>query len=190
MDARSYRSASMGYPMGHVPAISEDSAMHFASSSSSSPPNSTYTSPSTPPLLEEHQSEPYANGPIELVPGVFLGAEDSVFHWGSYAGNSRRVRILNVAQEIDDPFATIKGKGKEKIDLADYEAVPGRPKVEYAHLLWGHGESGLADLPEGVSLDQIINVGQLSGEEDKWGFWQAIQWMEEARREDVPVLIQ
>jgi len=188
MEARSSRSASMGYPMGHVPAISEDSAMQFASSSSSSPPGSTYTSPSTPPLVEHHE-EPYANGPIELVPGVFLGAEDSVFHWKTYAGSSSRVRILNVAQEIDDPFTTIKGKGKQKLDLADYEAEPGRPKVEYAHLLWGHGEGGLADLPNGASLDQIINTRSPLGTE-KWGFWDAIQWMEEARREGTPILIQ
>ena len=174
--------------MGHVPSISETSAMQFASSSSSSPPGSTYTSPSTPPLLE-HLEEPYANGPIELVPGVFLGAEDSVFHWKTYAGSSSRVRILNVAQEIDDPFTTVKGKGKEKLDVVDYEAVPGRPIVEYAHLSWGHGEGGLADLPEGASLEAIINTRPPLGRE-KWGFWDAIQWMEEARREGTPILIQ
>jgi hypothetical protein len=188
MEARSSRSASLGYPMGHVPAISEDSAMQFASSSSSSPPGSTYTSPSTPPLLE-HQEEPYANGPIELVPGVFLGAEDSVFHWKTYAGSSSRVRILNVAQEIDDPFTTIKGKGKAKLDVVDYEAVPGRPKVEYAHLSWGHGEGGLADLPDGATLEEIISTCPPTGRE-KWGFWDAIQWMEEARRDGTPILIQ
>jgi len=163
--------------------------MHFASSSSSSPPGSTYTSPSTPPLQEDHP-DPYAKGPIELIPGVFLGAEDSVFHWNSYAGSSSRVRILNVAQEIDDPFASVKGKGKAKIELADYEAVAGRPGVEYAHLLWGHGESGLADIPVGVTLDQIIHSKRLRGDEDKWGFWESIQWMEEARLQNVPVLIQ
>ena len=163
--------------------------MQFASSSSSSPPGSTYTSPSTPPLLE-HQEEPYANGPIELVPGVFLGAEDSVFHWKSYAGSSSTVRILNVAQEIDDPFTSVKGKGKEKLKVTDYEAVPGRPKVEYAHLSWGHGEGGLADMPQDASLDEIINIRQATERKDKWGFWDAIRWMEEARRVNVPVLIQ
>lgn len=100
------------------------------------------------------------------------------------------MRILNVAQEIDDPFASVKGKGKAKVELADYEAVPGRPKVEYAHLLWGHGESGLADLPDGVTLDEIIQAKSLREDEEKWGFWESIQWMEEARRQDVPVLIQ
>lgn len=142
--------------------------------------------------MEEHPEEPYANGPIELFKGVYLGAEDSVFHWKSYAGSSSRVRILNVAQEIDDPFATVKGKEKEneKIDLAVYESDDRRPRVEYAHLLWGHGESGLADVPSGATLDQIIKCKSLTGSEDKWGFWEAIQWMEEARRSDVPVLIQ
>jgi hypothetical protein len=162
--------------------------MHFASSSSSSPPGSTYTSPSTPPL--ENHPDPYAKGPIELVPGVFLGAEDSVFHWKSYAGSSSSVRILNVAQEIDDPFASIKGKGKEKVELASYNAAPDRPKVEYAHLLWGHGESGLADLPKGATLDQIIHVRDMRGDEERWGLWEAIQWMEQARRQGVPVLVQ
>lgn len=192
IEARSARSASLGYPAVTVSSISEDSAANFASSSSSSPPGSTYTSLSTPPLMEEHPEEPYSNGPVELFKGVYLGAEDSVFHWKSYAGSSSRVRILNVAQEIDDPFATdrSKGKEKEKIDLAAYEADANRPKVEYAHLLWGHGESGLADIPAGSTLDQIIQTKPLSGREEKWGFWEAIQWMEEARRKDVPVLIQ
>lgn len=172
--------------------ISEDSAAQFASSSSSSPPGSTYTSPSTPPPIEEHPEDPYANGPIELIPGVYLGAEDSVFHWKSYAGSSSRVRILNVAQEIDDPFAsgTSKGKEKEKLNMADYDADPSRPKVEYAHLLWGHGESGLADIPSGATLDQVLHTKPLSGGKEKWGFWEAIQWMEEARRDHVPILIQ
>lgn len=129
-----------------------------------------------------------------MFPGVYLGAEDSVFHWKSYAGSSSRVRILNVAQEIDDPFVsgsgTGKGKEKAKINLADHDATPSRPKVEYAHLLWGHGESGLADLPSGATLDQIIHTKPLTGDETKWGFWEAIQWMEEARREQVPILIQ
>ena len=129
-----------------------------------------------------------------MFPGVYLGAEDSVFHWKSYAGSSSRVRILNVAQEIDDPFVSGsgngKGKEKEKINLADYDATPLRPKVEYAHLLWGHGETGLADIPAGATLDQIIHTRPLSGGETKWGFWEAIQWMEEARREQVPILIQ
>lgn len=195
IEARSARSASLGYPANAVSSISEDSNAQFASSSSSSPPGSTYTSISTPPLMEEHPDEPYANGPVELFAGVYLGAEDSVFHWKSYAGSSKRVRILNVAQEIDDPFVTVKGKGKEKekIDLGVYEAdaQASRPvRVEYAHLLWGHGESGLADLPAGATLDQIIQSRPLSGEEEKWGFWEAIQWMEEARRDSVPVLIQ
>lgn len=137
----------------------------------------------------EHQEDPYASGPIELVPGVFLGAEDSVFHWKSYAGSSSRVRILNVAQEIDDPFTTVKGKGKQKLDVVDYEAVPGRPTVEYAHLSWGHGEGGLADIPNGASLGDIINSRSTTNR-DQWGFWDAIQWMEEARLEGTPILIQ
>ena len=196
IEARSARSASLGYPHVPVCSISEDSAARFASSSSSSPHGSTYTSLSTPPLIEEHPEDPYANGPIEMFPGVYLGAEDSVFHWRTYAGSSSRVRILNVAQEIDDPFmsatssGTGKGKEREKINLADYEADAWRPKVEYAHLLWGHGESGLADIPVGATLDQVIHPKPLSGGETKWGFWEAIQWMEEGRREQVPILIQ
>lgn len=119
-----------------------------------------------------------------------------MFHWKTYARSSTRVRILNVAQEIDDPFMSNsgsgsgKGKEKEKINLANYEADAWRPKVEYAHLLWGHGESGLADIPAGATLDQVIHSKPLSGGETKWGFWEAIQWMEEARREQVPILIQ
>jgi hypothetical protein len=158
----------------------------------------------SPPLTSVNRSafpsktsEPYEDGPVEVVPGVFLGAETSAtdLHW--LKGD--RIRILNVAQEIEDPFASLSScrissiKGKEKIRLADYdlnEAGTTR-RIEYCHLKWSHGEADLAQLPTSASLRGFLD-GTLTANEDKttWGLWDAVMWLEAARREGVPVLIQ
>lgn len=96
------------------------------------------------------------------------------------------MRIINVAQEIENPFD--KGKGKEKIAFGEYDDQGVR--VEYCHLRWSHGESGLAELPKGVKLEEVLSGAKANMDADSWGFWNAIKWLEEARREGRPVLIQ
>ena len=119
------------------------------------------------------------------------------------------MRVMNVAQEIDDPFAPpsetnmvvledvskgdFKGKGKERVNLACYTGLQGRPAIEYCHLLWSHGEAGLADLPANARLQELLEHEPLNhhdADADTWGFWHAIRWLEEARTRDVPVLVQ
>lgn len=200
---KGFRSA---HPDGKgFPAIDETSSrpmyiypvidIHSSASPSTSATASTSSTPSTsrPIMLpyETRPAEPYGDGPIEVLPGVFLGAEESVWHWKA-ARVSKRIRVFNVAQEVDDPFerSVAHGKGKEKVKLASYPPDSGRPGVEYCHLRWSHGESGLAELPIGVRLDDLFDPAPTRSEREMWGFWDAIRWLEAGRRAGEPILIQ
>ena len=184
------------------PTMDEDpssySHHHYSSSASSS--TSAKRSPSstpstTPPTLsyEPRQAEPYGDGSIEILPGVFLGAEDSVRNRKWTSGRTR-VRVLNVAQDIDDPFdrgvCQAKGKEKETVELASYPPSDGMPAVEYCHLRWSHGESGLAELPAGARLSELLDMDGMGSGRKRWRFWEAIRWLETGRRAGEPVLIQ
>ncbi|WWC67523.1 uncharacterized protein I206_101431 [Kwoniella pini CBS 10737] len=195
------------------PTTSNSTISDEAASSSSSSSSTPSTSPPIPtaftfqmPLQDyytsKRQKEPYEDGPIEFLPGVYLGSEDSVHQFDKYAGHSKRVRIVNVAQEIDDPFdpstsSHMRGwttaKGKEKMKLTTYPDPNGRPEIEYCHIRWSHGELGLADLPPQAILSDLLDFPtqkSLGGEEDgMWGFWDSIKWMEGGRKEGIPILI-
>lgn len=122
-----------------------------------------------------------------------------MYAWSTWA-RSKRVRILNVAQEIEDPFSAsgitpLSRKCKGKISRAVYpeDMQEGRPEVDYVHLAWSHGESGLAEMVEGMQLDDVIK-GRFDGDEvegkDQWKFWEAIRFMEYGRQRGEAVLIQ
>ncbi|OCF42269.1 hypothetical protein I317_03888 [Kwoniella heveanensis CBS 569] len=206
--------SALGYalPSTTSPSQSLSTSPTTSTSTSTSDSASTSTTPSTsPPLptaftfslplsLPPRQAEPYSDGPIEILPGIFLGAEESVFRFDIYAAGRPRVRIVNVAQEVDDPFDPSsrsmpgwsmggKGKGKEKMKLAQYPSVQGGPEVEYCHVRWSHGEMGLADIPPEADLRELSDGLPPSDTTEMWGFWETIRWMEEGRRSGVPVLI-
>ena len=179
--------------IGSCDTISESDS----SSANSSAYHSRQHSTTTAATSTSQQSTPYADGPVELVPGVYLGAEESVYEHHTWASTSR-VRILNVAQEVDDPWGAQQTdrKGKGKVFGAFYPADEGekRPEVEYKHLLWGHGESGLAEVDEAMVMSAIIAPDERKADEgvmkESWRFWEAIQWIEEGRRKGEHVLIQ
>lgn len=142
--------------------------------------------------------EPYKDGPIEIVPGVWLGAEESVFHWDVWSGGASEVGVVNVAQEIDNPFdprtdlanyTWTSPRGKDKVTLSAHQGTPSRPPVAYTHLRWSHGEGGLADLPADAELGDIVDP-TAAAPDAQWRFWEAIRWMEARRRAGVPVIIQ
>jgi len=168
----------------------ETSPHSSASASTSTTPAS---SPPLPPagfasalLYGPKPTEPYEDGPIEITPNVFLGAEDSARDL-SWARRYRSVRIINVAQEIESPYGSKCGSA-EKVTLGTHQTTG--PTVEYCHLRWSHGESGLSTIPQGATLNELLNTSSPDTETDSWGFWNAIKWLEEARRNGMPVLIQ
>lgn len=141
-------------------------------------------------------AEPYADGPIEVIPGVWLGAEDSLWCWDVWAGESKTVSVLNVAQEIENPLDPETPQdswewnptGKAKVALSEHDSSV-HPKVEYAHLRWSHGEGGLANIPTDARLDNLDSEQVTGSESEKWRFWEAIQWLESRRRAGIPVMI-
>jgi len=102
--------------------------------------------------------------------------------------------VLNVAQEVDDPFEEAppinSGNGKARVKVASYPSDNGRPDVEYCHLRWSHGEGGLADLPPSARLSELLHPGEVRSGREMWGFWEAIRWLEAGRRAGEPLLIQ
>ncbi|ORX36152.1 protein-tyrosine phosphatase-like protein [Kockovaella imperatae] len=190
-----------------------DATAYFTSTDQSSSPgssslsslgcsSSTASSSSSPPLCLDsfapidrfpmRSNEPYADGPVEILPGIFLGSEESTYDL-SWARHSRRVRILNVALEIDDPFVgshSLKGKEKQgdKWRLASYNREDGLD-IDYCHLSWSHGEERLAEMPACAMLDDLLRDDAEEHDIASWTFWHAIRWIESARRNDIPVLI-
>jgi len=135
----------------------------------------------TIPKAEPHIYEHYIDGPKEIIPGVWLGDQHSPRMWEIWAKNAKRVRIINVAQEIEDPF----GPGSvDKVKLASYE-IQGRT-VDYCHLRWSHSEQDLADI-KGELRD--VFQGDVDVREG-WQLWEALRWLEIGRRRAEPVLIQ
>ncbi|WVN88876.1 uncharacterized protein L203_104091 [Cryptococcus depauperatus CBS 7841] len=160
--------------------------------------NTSYSSASTTPstattfpiakTLAVRTETPYEDGPVEVLPGVWLGAEESLWQWDVWARDKSRVRIVNVAQEVDDPFERTSEfwSRTESVKLRTYPSSEARPEVEYCHVRWSHGELGLAELPR----DATLRLGKGRPGEKVWRFWDAIVWMEQGRERQEPVLIQ
>lgn len=105
---------------------------------------------------------PYADGPIQILPGVWLGSEDNARDWKGLLERGIR-SILNVAKEVATPFedaanaqslrSTVStpnfGETKFNRDPNStyYPAhIPsGRPSMHYLKLQWSHGEKDLVE---------------------------------------------
>lgn len=134
---------------------------------------------------ESNGAPPYLDGPIEILPGVWLGSEDNARDWPGLV--TRRIKaILNVAKEVASPFeggsAAPEGQLRNFVSTPDLQKPPsratgtywhahapsGRPAMQYLKLAWSHGQSDL------------VNVG----------FVQAMRFVDEALARHEGVLIQ
>jgi len=105
-------------------------------------------------------SAPYADGPIEVMPGIWLGSEDNTRDWPGL--RERRIRaILNVAKEVASPYDTetattlrptastpnMHGKYKDGSQDTYYppHLASGRPGMHYLKLQWSHGQQNLVN---------------------------------------------
>ena len=119
-------------------------------------------------LLYKDESEtngaPYLDGPIEIMPGIWLGAEDNARDWPGLV--SRRIKaILNVAKEVAGPVdAALTGAPdaslRNFVSTPDLQKPPtrptgtywhahapsGRPAMHYLKLAWSHGQSDLVNV--------------------------------------------
>ncbi|KAF8761220.1 Dual specificity phosphatase, catalytic domain [Rhizoctonia solani] len=144
---------------------------------------------------EDDNGAPYANGPIEILPGIWLGQEENARNWPDLA--SRGIRwVLNVAKEVAPPymddvpapvdpreppktapqsaFLSRRRPGPPPVQAEQPQprAVPfvpptGGPTLLYIHLPWSHGQSDLV----------------------KYGFPSAMSFVDHAQRKGQGVLI-
>lgn len=105
---------------------------------------------------EEHDPDvPYADGPLQIIPGIWLGSEDNARDWPQLRERGIKA-VLNVAKEIASPFdvskplrsfasaPNLKGAQPELTDTF-YPAhhASGRPAMHYLKLMWSHGQQDL-----------------------------------------------
>jgi tyrosine-protein phosphatase MSG5 len=122
----------------------------------------------------DSSTSPYADGPVEILPGIWLGNEDNAVDWKALS--SRGIRsILNVAREVISPFdsdaaerTTHLVSDDEKSTGTYYPPRGPRPAMNYLKLPWSHGQ------PELV----------------KDGFVSAMAFVDSARQRGEGVLIQ
>jgi tyrosine-protein phosphatase MSG5 len=119
---------------------------------------------------------PYLNGPIQILPGIWLGNEDNARDWRGLLAKGIK-SILNVAKEVTCPIEGVPTHALRSVtshsDLADAVAhsgptyfpahLPsGRPGMHYLQLLWSHGQSNLVTegFPSAMSfVDQALERG-------------------------------
>jgi tyrosine-protein phosphatase len=119
---------------------------------------------------------PYSDGPIEILPNIWLGAEDNARDWRGLA--TRKIgSILNVAKEVSSPFDSLTSAGVSQIPSTEespsntpqsqgayYPAdSTGRPALHYLKLEWSHAQSDLVQrgFPEAMAfVDQSLARGE------------------------------
>ncbi|KAH8120226.1 hypothetical protein DFH11DRAFT_1499260 [Phellopilus nigrolimitatus] len=103
---------------------------------------------------DDSSISPYATGPVQVLPGVWLGSEDNAQNWKDL--QERGIRsILNVAKEVNLPFDTMSPQqppcapilaAKLKGEVSTYyPAHTERPAMHYLKLPWSHGQPDLVN---------------------------------------------
>ena len=107
---------------------------------------------------------PYQDGPIQILPGIWLGSEDNARDWKGLVERGIK-SILNVAKEVVSPFDSAAAqplrpfastpnlyqkafglrRDQRNSDSTFYPAhlASGRPSMHYLKLEWSHGETDL-----------------------------------------------
>lgn len=102
---------------------------------------------------------PYADGPIQIIPGIWLGSEDNVKDWTGLLERGIK-SILNVAKEVVSPFDSAPSHAlrafastpnlndvSKDSDPTYYPSnlASGRPGMHYLKLQWSHGQQDLVE---------------------------------------------
>ncbi|KAI5123570.1 hypothetical protein M0805_003388 [Coniferiporia weirii] len=104
---------------------------------------------------DDSPSTPYADGPVQILPGVWLGSEDNALNWKGLERAGIR-SILNVAKEVVSPFDSVtaaetastrasasESQDSKELDSTFYPAHGVRPAMHYLKLRWSHGQPDL-----------------------------------------------
>jgi len=118
---------------------------------------------------EESPSVPYADGPIEILPGIWLGSEDSARDWRGLIKRGIK-SILNVAKEVTCPIdASTSRPLRSSVSTSDLSVEPqdsspiyfpahipsGRPGLNYLKLPWSHGQPDLVNVGLPAAFDFV-----------------------------------
>ncbi|KAJ7169597.1 hypothetical protein C8R46DRAFT_1217277 [Mycena filopes] len=82
---------------------------------------------------------PYADGPIQIIPGIWLGSEDNVKDWNA---------LLERGINLTEGFSSTPNLNNAKdLDSTYYPSNPasGRPGMYYLKLQWSHGQQDLVE---------------------------------------------
>ena len=114
-------------------------------------------------------SIPYVDGPIEILPGVWLGSEDSARDWRGLVKRGIK-SILNVAKEVTCPIdASTSRPLRPAVSTSDLSAEPqdskpiyfpahipsSRPGFHYLRLPWSHGQPDLVGVGFPAAFDFV-----------------------------------
>jgi tyrosine-protein phosphatase len=107
---------------------------------------------------EGSSSAPYVDGPIQILPGIWIGSEDNARDWKCLIEKGIR-NILNVAKEVVPPYTSpaevplrqtistpnLAVKFSEQTDptYVPQHGPSGRPSLHYLRLPWSHGQADL-----------------------------------------------
>ena len=112
---------------------------------------------------EDESPLPYVDGPVQILPGVWLGSEDNARDWKCLMARGIK-SILNVAKEVISPFDSLASTQPLRSvvsapDLAEQCRGPeqsatfypahgpsGRPPMHYLKLPWSHGQPDLVEV--------------------------------------------
>lgn len=119
--------------------------------------------PTATSLLHRKEEEgsptvPYADGPTQIIPGIWLGSEDNARDWKGLIERGIKC-VLNVAKEVASPLDSVVAQPlravastpdfkKTRSDSTYYPPNPatGRPGMNYLKLQWSHGQQDLVDV--------------------------------------------
>ncbi|KAG5654735.1 hypothetical protein H0H81_003743 [Sphagnurus paluster] len=106
------------------------------------------------------EAVPYADGPTQIIPGIWLGSEDNARDWKGLIERGIK-SILNVAKEVATPLdaghisqplravsSTPNFKKPRHPDPTYHppNLATGRPGMHYLKLQWSHGQQDLVDV--------------------------------------------
>ncbi|KAF9015341.1 hypothetical protein BDQ17DRAFT_1395650 [Cyathus striatus] len=102
---------------------------------------------------------PYADGPVQVIPGIWLGSEDNVRDWK--ASLSAASNPSSTLQRSSTPNFT----ASTRTDHTYYPPHPasGRPAMHYLKLQWSHGQQDLVQsgFQEGMAFtDAALDRGE------------------------------
>lgn len=118
---------------------------------------------------DDSPSVPYADGPIEIIPGIWLGSEDSARDWRGLVKRGIK-SILNVAKEVACPIdASTSRPLRSSVSTSDLSVEPhdskpiyfpahipsGRPGFNYLKLPWSHGQPDLVSVGLPAAFDFV-----------------------------------